>query len=204
MLADPDFSTLTILLLKGVLHRAADERLWSALLKLQCRLRDYVAVLGLDVVVDATEGYAFLAPRAGAAQTAAAAAQPSVLTQRPLSFHVGLLLALLRRQLAEFDARGGESRLVLGREDIAAMLRPCLPAATSAARLDEEVQVHIDRVVALGFLRRFESSSGFPAYEVQRILRGFVDVPWLAELDRRLSSFEPQSIDAALAREPRR
>ncbi|WP_374669458.1 DUF4194 domain-containing protein, partial [Ramlibacter sp.] len=57
--AAPDLSVLAITLLKGVLYREQDEALWSALLTLQARVRDYVAVLGLDLVLDEAEGYAF-------------------------------------------------------------------------------------------------------------------------------------------------
>ena len=55
-----DLSVLLIGLLKGVLYRDGDERQWAALLNLQARVRDYVAVLNLDLVLDEAEGYAFL------------------------------------------------------------------------------------------------------------------------------------------------
>lgn len=38
--------------------------------------------------------------------------------RRPLSFAVSLLLALLRKKLAEFDAAGGDTRLILSREQV--------------------------------------------------------------------------------------
>ena len=41
-----DLSTLVVSLLKGVLYRDDDPALWSALLDLQARVRDHVAVLG--------------------------------------------------------------------------------------------------------------------------------------------------------------
>ena len=43
--AQPELSTLVITLLKGVVYREGDERLWGSLLNLQARVRDYVAVL---------------------------------------------------------------------------------------------------------------------------------------------------------------
>jgi hypothetical protein len=60
--ANADLSTLAITLLKGVIYREGDERLWGALLDLQARVRDYVSVLGLELVLDEAEGYAFLRP----------------------------------------------------------------------------------------------------------------------------------------------
>jgi hypothetical protein len=50
-------------LLKGVLYQESDPALWSTLLELQARVRDYVAVLGLELMLDEAEGYAFLRSR---------------------------------------------------------------------------------------------------------------------------------------------
>ena len=65
--AAADLSTLVISLLKGVVYRDDDPVLWSALLNLQPRVRDHVAVLGLQLSVDEAEGYAFLRSRTDAA-----------------------------------------------------------------------------------------------------------------------------------------
>ncbi|MGH8664382.1 MAG: DUF4194 domain-containing protein, partial [Burkholderiales bacterium] len=61
--ASSDLSALAVTLLKGVMYREGDEKLWSALIDLQARVRDYVAVLGLELVLDEAEGYAFLRSR---------------------------------------------------------------------------------------------------------------------------------------------
>ena len=53
-----DLTAILVPLLKGVIYRELDAPLWSALLKLQARVRDYVAVLGLVLVLDEAEGYA--------------------------------------------------------------------------------------------------------------------------------------------------
>ena len=53
-----DLSALVIPLLKGVIYQDADAGLWNALLTLQARVRDYVAVLNLELVFDEAEGYA--------------------------------------------------------------------------------------------------------------------------------------------------
>ena len=55
-----DLSPLLIHLLKGVLYRDQQEALWQSLLTLQGRVRDYVTVLGLELVLDEAEGYAYL------------------------------------------------------------------------------------------------------------------------------------------------
>ena len=54
----PSLSALVIGLMKGVLYQESDGELWQSLLNLQARVRDYVAVLGLELVLDEAEGYA--------------------------------------------------------------------------------------------------------------------------------------------------
>lgn len=196
--AQPDLSTLAITLLKGVIYREGDERLWGGLLNLQARVRDFVAVLGLDLVLDEAEGYAFLKSRPEPADDEATARLPRLVARRPLSFPVSLLLALLRKKLAEFDAGGGDTRLVLTRDDIVELLRVFLPDSSNEAKLIDQIEAHINKVVDLGFLRRLRPTSGSttgPAsFEVRRILKAFVDAQWLADFDARLAAYKAQLI----------
>jgi hypothetical protein len=147
-----DLSAAVIPLLKGVIYQEGDVGLWSALLNLQARLRDYVAVLGLELVRDEAEGYAFLRSRQAADDDEDAAPKlPRLIARRPLSFPVSLLLALLRKKLAEFDAAGGETRLVLSREDIAELIRVFMPQSSNEARLIDQIETHSIESSSWGF-----------------------------------------------------
>lgn len=189
-----DLSVLLISLLKGVLYREADERLWAALLNLQARVRDYSAVLNLDLVLDESEGHAFLKSRPEPADDDPARRLPRLVARRPLSFPVSLLLALLRKKLAEFDAGGGDTRLVLSRDDIVELVRVFLPDGPNEARLIDQIETTINKVVELGFLHKLKpsggASAGLASYEVRRILKAFVDAQWLAEFDARLANYQ--------------
>jgi hypothetical protein len=192
----PDLSVLVIGLFKGVLYREADERLWATLLDLQSRVRDYVAVLNLDLVLDEAEGHAFLKSRPDPLEDDASPRLPRLVARRPLSFPVSLMLALLRKKLAEFDAGGGDTRLVLGRDDLVEMVRVFLPDSTNEAKLIDQIETTINRVVDLGFLHKLKPAAGAAAgpgsYEVRRILKAFVDAQWLAEFDARLAAYQVQ------------
>ena len=95
---------------------------------------------------------------------------------------MSLLLALLRKKLAEFDASGGDTRLVLTRDEIVDLVRVFLPDGTNEARLIDQVDAHINKVVELGFLRRLRGQRR-ARIEVRRILKAFVDAQWLGEFD---------------------
>ncbi|MES2356194.1 MAG: DUF4194 domain-containing protein [Pseudomonadota bacterium] len=187
--AVPELSALVVPLLKGVIYQEGDAGLWSALLNLQARVRDYVAVLGLELVLDEAEGYAFL--RARAETDDASAKLPRLVARRPLSFQISLLLALLRKKLAEFDAGGGDTRLVLSRDEVVELVRVFLPENTNEAKLIDQLDTQLNKVVELGFLRRLKVQTGQQAiYEVRRILKAFVDAQWLAAFDERLASYQ--------------
>ncbi len=186
-----DLSALVIPLLKGVLYQEAGPAQWNALLSLQARVRDYVAVLDLELVLDEAEGYAFLRSRPeAAAEEGDAGRLPRLVPRRPLSFPVSLLLALLRKKLAEFDAGGGDTRLVLSRDEVAELLRVFLHEGSNEARLIDQIDFYLGKVVELGFVRRLKVQSGQTAtFEVRRILKSFVDAQWLSEFDQRLSAY---------------
>ncbi|KFB77811.1 MAG: DUF4194 domain-containing protein [Candidatus Accumulibacter phosphatis] len=200
-----DLSVLLISLLKSVLYRDGDERQWAALLNLQVQVRDYAAVLNLDLVLDEAEGHAFLRSRPEPADDDSAPRLPRLVARRPLSFPVSLLLALLRKKLAEFDAGGGDTRLVLSRDDIVELVRVFLPDGPNEARLIDQIETTINKVVELGFLHKLKAASGASAgatsYEVRRILKAFVDAQWLAEFDARLASYQSQLAGVTPARE---
>ncbi len=175
-------------LMKGVVYADSHEKAWRHLLPLQAQVRDYVGVMGLTVVVDEAEGYAFL--RSKPDDEEEAGKLPRLIPRRALSFHVSLLLALLRKKLAEFDASGADTRLILTREQLVEMVRMFLPESSNEARLVDQIDTQLGKIVELGFLRRITGQEA--AYEVRRILKAFVDGQWLAEFDQRLAEYAGQ------------
>jgi hypothetical protein len=184
-MTEPDLSVPVVQLMKGAVYRDTHDKAWQQLLQLQPQVRDYVEVLGLQVVVDEAEGYAFLRQRPVGDDDSAQI--PRLVPRRSLSFHVSLLLALLRKKLAEFDAQGGDTRLMLTRAQIAEMLRVFLPATSNEARLLDQIDAHINKAADLGFLRPAKSAE--PVFEVRRILKAFVDGQWLADFDAKLAEY---------------
>lgn len=192
----PNLSILLVGLLKGVLYQESDPERWNQLLNLQSSVRDYASVLGLELILDEAEGYAFLRAHEQEKEDdetrSPEANAPRLIARRPLSFPVSLLLALLRKKLAEFDASGGDTRLILSRDDIAELIRVFLPVSSNEAKLIDQLDRHINKVIELGFLRRLAQSSTSqpPNYEVRRIIKAFVDAQWLAEFDHKLEQYQ--------------
>lgn len=175
---------LLVILFQGVLYRDGDAALWQPLIDLQGRVRDYCATVGLELILDEAEGYAYLRHRAPAPGEPEL---PRLVQRRQLSYPVSLILVLLRKKLAEFDATGGETRLVIGREQIAEQVRLFLPETGNEARLLDRMDTHLNKVIELGFLHRLRGQEH--QFEVRRILKAFVDAQWLSEFEQRLAQY---------------
>jgi hypothetical protein len=175
-------------LMKGVVDRDSHETPWAHLQALLPQVRDYVATMNLIVVVDEAEGYAFLRSKPDAEDDERHV--PRLVARRALPFHTSLLLALLRKKLAEFDANNADTRLILTREQIAETVRVFLPSTSNEARIVDQIDTTITKVVDLGFLRKVSGQAGL--YEVRRILKAFIDGQWLSEFDQRLSEYAAQ------------
>jgi hypothetical protein len=180
-------SHLIVPLLKGVVYRDQHEQTWRLLTELRAAAADHVRVLGLALVVDETEGFAFLRTLPESAYPEEADPPPRLIPRRQLSFHLSLLLALLRRRLAETDAEGSETRLILTRSEIVDMLWHFQPAAANEARLVDRIDQHIDRASKMGFLREVKGQS--ETWEVRRVLKAFVDAETLDDFEKRLDEY---------------
>jgi hypothetical protein len=183
----PDLSVVVVNLCKGPIYRDTHERVWARLLTLRSQVADYVSVLGLQVVVDESEGYAYLRSHPSDDGEDAAEEMPRLIPRRKLSFHVSLLLALLRKRLAEFDASSAETRLVLSRDQIVEMMRLYLPESTNDAQLVDTIGRHVNKVEELGFLRRLRVQDEL--FEVRRIIKAYVDGQWLSGFDEALDEY---------------
>jgi len=172
-------------LMKGVVYRDTHEKAWHHLVQLVPRISDYVATLGLMVVLDESEGYAFL--RSKPEDPDDDGSIPRLIPRHALSFHTSLLLALLRKKLAESDAADDGYRLILSRDQILDMMLMFMPTSSNEAKTTDQIDRTISKVVDLGFLRRMPKQDN--QFEVRRVLKAFVDGQWLSEFDARLAEY---------------
>ena len=186
-----ELSSVVVPLLKGVLYRKDNPGLWDSLLHLQASVRDYVAILGLELMFDEAEGYAFLRSRQSEDEDGQSAI-PRLVARRQLSYPVSLLLVLLRKKLAEFDAGGGDTRLILSRDEVVELIRIFLPAGSNEVKLIDQVDGTLNKIAELGFIRRLRGQGQM--IEVRRIIKAFVDAQWLADFDERLAEYRQQLV----------
>jgi hypothetical protein len=173
-----------IRLMQGVAYRESDEDTWVTLERLGAGVRDHFAAIGVDVVVDDAEGYAYLRSRP---EEEGDEALPRLVRRRALTYNVSLLLVLLRKRLLEFETTGGEGRLVLTTDQIVEMLRLFQAESTNDARVADQAETTIRKAAELGFLRQLRGQRDH--WEVRRILKAYVDAQTLSKFAGKLQEY---------------
>ena len=175
-----EFSQAVILLMKGAIQRDEQQKLWNIIMEQQAKISDYVAKLGLFLIVDKTAGYAFLRQDDNTEL-------PRLVNRHQLGYGLSILLIMLRKGLGEFDSINGSSYLLMTRKDIQLKLKSFYPSITNETRYINEIDRNIRRAMELGFLREVPGDSD--TFEVRELIRSFVTAQWLKDFDDRLQDY---------------
>ena len=178
---EENFSRAAITLLKGLVSRGKDESLWQVIVGERAALGDYFKRLGLVLIVDEVDEYAYLRQEENTSL-------PRLVQRYPLSYPVSMLLVELRKALGQMDTASGDNRLVLTFADIMRRMEPFLPVPANEMKYRQTIEHIINQVVQLGFLLKLKDKA--EAYEVRPVLRRFVDAQWLSEFADRLAEYE--------------
>lgn len=181
--AFPDRSFLLARLLLEPLYRE-DDALWHVLLAERDHVERYFRQIGQDVVIDDSEGYAFIRQ----IESEGGDRVPRVSRRQPLGYTATLLLVCLREELARFDAaQDSSTRLVLTRPQLRELVGQFLRETNNQVRDARALDAAIRRAEELGILRRFGTSES-DTFEVMRILKARLGPGELEDIKRRLAT----------------
>jgi len=182
----PSIAPVIIHLLKGILFRTQHPQLWNDLLELQAQVLDYVKVIGLNLEIDDTEGYAWLTqiiPDEDEKDPL-----PRLIARRPLSYPISLLCVLLRKKMAEADSSGAEMRVIVSRDELVNTMLVFMPEKSNEAQIAASINATINKVIELGFLRKLKNDN--ENLEIQRIIIALVDADWTADFKQKLETYK--------------
>lgn len=190
------FSHVTIHLMKGVIYQDKQPDLWNSLLNSQSSIRDYIAVIGLELFIDEAEGYAFLRQHTHPEEDEKDNELPRLIQRRPLSYPVSLLCLLLRKKLIENDTTGSTTRVIISHQNIIDMMILFLPDRANEVKTIEQVETCINKMLDFGFLRRLKNDVSH--YEVQRIIKALIDAEWLSDFENKLREYQEYGQSSAI------
>lgn len=171
-----------IALLKGIVYDHQKEA-WESLLYYENDVKKYFSVIGLEVYIDKSEGYAYLLQKDADED----APLPRLAEKRQLNFFTSLLCVVLRKYLLEHDAQGGTVRAIITQQEIINRTKLFLPVISDEARQQERIVTTINKVIDIGFLRRLDDQSD--NYEIHRIIKGFVNADVIDDTLSRLQAY---------------
>jgi hypothetical protein len=185
-----DARVAIILLLKGIFYKTENEKAFFELLTNSYgAIVEYFDTIGLEVLIDEEDGYAYLQNKSYEEEQEAL---PKLLGSRELSYKVSLLLMLLRKRRADFDMQNEHDRAVVTKEDITSELLFFLDGKFNEVKIQKEIESTIKKVQDLGFLKRLKSDD--EAYEIKSAIKSFIDAKWLNDFDLKLQEYKEANV----------
>ena len=182
------YSHILVGLLKGIVY-SHNEKVWDELLKPEneADVKRYFADINLELIIDKSEGYAYLKQRVSEDEEEEA---PKLIERRQLNFHVSLLCLLLRKHLIENDREGESTKAILTKEEIINMIKPFYRETTNEATQQKQIEAAMKRVVDEGFLRKMKTED--EQYEINRIIKAFVNADAVVDSLGKLQNYANQ------------
>jgi Domain of unknown function (DUF4194) len=181
-----DSSIAAVWLLKGVVY-ADDERVWNILLSNVSWLEGYFARLGLRLVVDESEGMAYLRQLTDEEAPDGYDALPKLFRTTRLSYGQTLLCVLLRDELRRFEEEDlRNERCVMEETALFDQWKAFFPSEADEVKQQKEMLAALRKLEDLGLVRRFSDEP--PCWEIRRILKARLPAAELESLREQLAT----------------
>lgn len=179
-------------LLQAVVY-SSDEVAWDQLLLHRTRVTEQLALLGLMLVLDEHDGYAYVR-QIEEMDDAPADYQklPKLLRRKRLGRGSTLLAVILRDELRKADETNLDGqRPVVTDEALFELWSGLMPAEADERKLRRDFEKCLKQMVDLGFLSQISKDSA--EYEILRIIKARISLSYLKELRKKLGGkIEPE------------
>lgn len=182
------FSDVVVKLLQGTLYDES-KSLWNELLLHQKQINLYVEQIGLELIVEKNDGYAFLRQ----IDLDESGRTVGLVRRQSLSFEQTLLCVLLREWLDEFEQDvTGNNNLYVTHKDFRDRIEIFFKDQSNKVKLIRELDRYIRDMVKFGFLKPVSAEVETPdmaQYEVRRIIKSRITSDKLEEFKNKLSQY---------------
>lgn len=179
-----EWSIAAVRLLQGVVY-ADDEKLWGIVLSSRSALEGYFARIGLSLVVDENERYAFVRQWEEDEYPEGYEPLPKLVRKSSLGYTATLLAVLLRDEYRRFEEDDlHNERCVLETDTLLEQWKAFFPVSSDEVKLKRELQTALRRLDELGFVREFSENP--ESWEVRRILKARLPASELETLKNQL------------------
>jgi hypothetical protein len=182
------YAALLIMLLRGVIYN--DDPRWNDLLIHQRSIQKYFQQMGLSLVLDEREGFAYLTqpePEDGEE------ALPRLMHRHPLSPEASILCVVLRERLDQFDRSNTDNRRCLvSQSEILEDWQLLVGSDTDEVRMNRRFKSALKAVAATGLIRQMKSAENSleDLYEITRLIKAKINSDKLQEIKDALEELQ--------------
>ena len=189
-------------LLKGPLYESEDRKTWSIMIRFRDNLEAYFRVIGLHVVTEEEDGYAYLEQVKDSVEKGmenedeTAEELPRLIRKVPFSYTMSMLLVLLRQEYEKFASSMNESRYPnLRKSKIMGLIRSFREEASDMTKFSDDADRMIRQLCQLTYLRTGEVLSSArisddAEFEISPIIKSKIDVNFMREMLSRMNRSE--------------
>ncbi|RAJ11127.1 uncharacterized protein DUF4194 [Chitinophaga skermanii] len=184
------YTTVVVKLLKGPVEYL-DKNNWDKLIQYKTELITFLQQLGLILVIDELDGYAFLKHIITDDETA----EVSWVTRRAFTYEESVMLVLLREMMAEFEMSEATTReLVKKRREIKEYAELFFKEKASRIRFLKEIDRLIDKAEENGFLHMVEHQDIIDEqkFRIRKIIKAKVDGEVLEQFFQQLQAYKEE------------
>lgn len=188
------YASLVVKLLKGPVEYV-EKSAWEKLLQYKVELIIFLQQLGLTLVLDEQDGYAFVKH----AMSEDEEAYVSWVQRRSFSYEESIMLVLLREMMAEFEISDSSSReLIKKRREIKEYAELFFKEGASRIRFLKDIDRLIDKVEENGFLQKIENNDLIDEqkFRIRKIIKAKVDGEALEQFQQQLLAHQEIPVEA--------
>lgn len=178
------YATVIVRLLSSEIYET--EKIWESLLEHRIPVMDYFARIGLEVIIDQREGFAFLKQ----IELDDTGRTVGLVKRTSLSYEVTLLLVLLREVLEDYELQDTTSpACFVSHQKIRDELGLFFRESANKVKLLKQLDRYIRQVMDLGFLKLVNDvpQPEDRLYEIRRILKAKIGGDVLEDIRRTLA-----------------
>ncbi len=180
-----EYSEAIVKLLKGATDR--NSKVWDKIINYQNEIEEYVAQIGLELIVKKDEGFAFLKQIEYSDGTTL-----GLITRRQIGFETSIILVVLRQSLEEFDRNPTQFQVAekfINDSEIKEELELFLEEGYNRLRFLKDLDKYIKNVVDLGYLKEVLKKDNETTYQINRIIKEKITLDILQEFKTKLQEY---------------
>lgn len=180
------YSKAIVKLLKGVVNKNSSNDLWETILNYQFDIQEYIAQIGLELIIKKEEGFAFVKQIKDEEGNTL-----GLVSRRQIGFESSVVLIVLRQSLEEFDSNPTQlvAEKIISNQEIKEELELFLPEGYNRVKFYKDLEKHIQKAVELGYLKEVSRTLDEVKYQIHRIIKEKITLDILQDFKVKLQSY---------------